>query len=238
MLGRIGPITAAQARELARMGTRHHATVWRVILASPDGIAIGVARLPRPRLPGRARPRGSADGPQADPPRSGLAPTVGRVTVIVPAATPARALDSGDLPVPADLLRACARVAAAARRAGGAARAEAEADQHAPGGCAHVTASPAYRPPPRIAELVTARDQTCRNPRCNQPAWRADLDHTRPHHLGGLTCKCNLGGACRGDHQLKQLPGWSLTQPEPGVFVWTTPAGRVYTARPDRHHAS
>jgi hypothetical protein len=41
-------------------------------------------------------------------------------------------------------------------------------------------------------------------------------------------------GACRGDHQLKQLPVWSLTQPEPGMFRWTTPAGRTYTTRPDQ----
>jgi hypothetical protein len=130
------------------------------------------------------------------------------------------------------------RVIAAAGRARETARREAEADRRAPGGCAHATASAAYRPPPRIREFVIARDQTCRNPRCGQPAWRADLDHTRPHHLGGLTCRCNLGGACRGDHQLKQLPGWSLTQPQPGVFQWTTPAGRTYTTRPDQHHAS
>jgi hypothetical protein len=29
-----------------------------------------------------------------------------------------------------------------------------------------------------------------------------------------------------------QAPGWTLTQPEPGVMHWTTPAGRSYTTRP------
>jgi hypothetical protein len=28
---------------------------------------------------------------------------------------------------------------------------------------------------------------------------------------------------------VKQAPGWHLTQPEPGVLVWTTPSGRTYT---------
>ncbi len=128
------------------------------------------------------------------------------------------------------------RIAAAARRVADVARREADADRNASGGCAHASMSASYRPPPRIRELVIARDQTCRNPRCGQPAWKGDLDHTRPYHLGGVTCGCNLGGVCRGDHQLKQLPGWTLTQPEPGVFRWTTPAGRTYTTRPDQHN--
>ena len=42
-------------------------------------------------------------------------------------------------------------------------------------------------------------------------------------------------GVCRCDHQLKQLPGWTLTQPEPGVFTWITPAGRTYTTGADPH---
>jgi hypothetical protein len=80
---------------------------------------------------------------------------------------------------------------------------------------------------------VIARDLTCRFPYCGQPAWRGDLDHTHPWHKGGRTCRCNLGPLCRFHHILKQLLGWSLTQPRPGVFQWTTPAGRVYTVEPD-----
>jgi hypothetical protein len=89
--------------------------------------------------------------------------------------------------------------------------AQAAADALA-GGCAHQGASPAYRPPPRLRELVTARVVTCRNPVCGQPAWRADLDHTiawAPDGTGGATCGCNLGGRCRRDHILKQHPAGS-----------------------------
>jgi len=39
-------------------------------------------------------------------------------------------------------------------------------------------------------------------------------------------------GGCT-HHQIKQLPGWTLTQPRPGTFTWTTPAGRSYTTTPD-----
>ncbi len=227
-------------------------------------------RHPHPPPP-PPRPSGPA-GPPGLPPHPGTAPaepapTLGRVTVIIPAATldpdppdpdppdpekqdrekqdpdqpgrdtPIRDQPGRDLLDQAELARIRARITAAARRARDTARRHADADRDAPGGCAHATASPAYRPPPRIREYVIARDQTCRNPRCGQPAWRADLDHTRPHHHGGPTCPCNLGGACRADHQLKQLPGWTLTQPEPGTFQWTTPAGRTYATRPDPHYA-
>ncbi len=76
------------------MGTRNHATQWRVILTTPDGTATAVARIPRLRLrlrrPGPARPA----GPPGTPPHAGTAsaepepaPTLGRVTVIIPAAS-------------------------------------------------------------------------------------------------------------------------------------------------------
>ena len=42
-------------------------------------------------------------------------------------------------------------------------------------------------------------------------------------------------GVCRCDHQLKQLSGWTLTQPEPGVFAWITPAGQTHTTGADPH---
>jgi len=126
-----------------------------------------------------------------------------------------------------------AALEAAARAAARADADVAEAASVGSGGCTHRRSSPAYRPPPRLREYVAARDQTCRSPVCRQPASRADQDHTIPHHQGGRTCDCNLGGACRTHHRLKQRPGWQLTQPQPGTFTWTTPAGRTYTQTPD-----
>jgi len=34
-----------------------------------------------------------------------------------------------------------------------------------------------------------------------------------------------------------QAGGWRLEQPEPGVLVWHTPAGRTYTTTPTRYAA-
>ena len=129
------------------------------------------------------------------------------------------------------------RILAAAAEAASQAAARAAADSAAPGGCAHTDASPAYRPPQSLREYVSARDLTCRFLTCRQPAARCDLDHTRPYDQDGITCSCNLGPACRFHHRLKQHPRWQLAQPAPGIFTWTTPAGRVYSAEPDSHAA-
>jgi hypothetical protein len=216
LLGRIGPVTAAQARQLATAAQADPAAQWRIIVTSPAGQAITVARL---RRRSRAGP-----GP---PPGTGL---VGRVTLTISQATLMVPRAAGG-PDPPPIATAALR---AATRALDQALAQAAADAAA-GGCAHRAQSGSYRPPPRLREHVTARDITCRNPTCRQPAWRADLDHTRPWDEGGRTCSCNLGGACRRDHQLKQHPRWKLEQTRPGDFTWTTPAGRTYTTSSDAH---
>ena len=210
LLGRIGPIAAVQARQLADLAQRGGQAEWRVLLIGRDGRCLAVARVPRIPPPAGREPPGRTD-------------VVGRVTVILPAS----GLDAAQPPAGRG-----AEILAVARRALARARSQAAADAAADGGCAHEQASASYRPPARIREYVVARDRTCRYPSCGQPAWRGDLDHTRPWDQGGRTCRCNLGGLCRRHHRLKQLPGWSLTQPEPGTFRWTTPAGRSYAARP------
>jgi Domain of unknown function (DUF222) len=237
-LGRLGPISAAQALALAIPAVPDPHAQWRVVLTDPAGQAIAVDRIRRGQL---------CDNPGRPP------GVTGRVTVIVPAAAlnshpppgtgekggagndqeTETSVDAGTTQpeagtgrgIRAAVLRAAARAATQA--------ADTAAADGAAGGCAHATATPAYRPTTRIREHVTARDQTCRQPYCGQPAWRADLDHTQPWHRGGPTCRCNLGGGCRTHHQIKQLPGWTLTQPAPGIFTWITPAGRTYTTTPD-----
>jgi hypothetical protein len=218
-LSRVGPITAAQALPLALNAAADPHARWQVIVTDPDGYAIAVETVRRRYRPGRTRR---------------AAGVTGQVAVTIPAAildqlttgTPGGPGTRAERGIQTAVLRA-------ARRAH--ARARAAADAAAPGGCAHTTATPAYRPTQKIRDFVTARDQTCRNPRCRQPARHADLDHTTAWHKGGLTCACNLGPYCRVHHQIKQLPGWTLTQARPGHFQLTTPAGRSYTTTPDAY---
>jgi hypothetical protein len=230
ILGRIGPVTPVQARQLAHAAEHDPAAQWRIIITNTAGQAIAVTRIRRQRS--RAGP-----GPARDrPPRSsGL---VGRVTLTISQDTVReqapceQATGRAGGPGPPGGIAMTALRAAARARDDALARAGADA---AAGGCAHSDESAAYRPPPRLREYVTARDVTCRSPVCGQPAWRADLDHTIPYDHGGRTCRCNTGGGCRRHHQLKQHPRWKLEQTKPGVFTWTTPAGRTYTVGPDSH---
>jgi hypothetical protein len=232
LLGRIGAITPVQARQLAATAEADPGTQWRVIVTNAAGQAITVTRIRR-----RIRDRGTRDEPSRarsgrPPPGAGL---VSRLTLTITQDTLrewAETLSRPGGPSPPGAMAAAAVKAAA--RALDRALVQAEADAAA-GGCAHHGQSAGYRPPPRLREQVIARDVTCRGPVCRQPAWRSDLDHTIAYDKGGRTCPCNIGGACRRDHQLKQHPRWNVEQTRPGYFTWTTPAGRTYTVGPDIH---
>lgn len=63
-------------------------------------------------------------------------------------------------------------------------------------------------------------------PGCSTPATRCHMDHTVACHDHGKTVVINLGPLCARHHlRTKHRAGWHLEQPEPGTFVWTSPAG-------------
>jgi hypothetical protein len=102
----------------------------------------------------------------------------------------------------------------------------------AEGTCGHEHVEPQYRPSRGLRHLVQARSPWCTAGGCGNHATACDVDHTIPWHKNGITCECNLSPLCRHHHRVKQLEGWHLQQPEPGVLVWHTPAGRTYTTTP------
>ena len=214
----LGPVTPLTALTLARTAAEDGACEWRVIVTGPTGQALAVTRVRRSRIQ-----RSSAAG--------GL---FSRITLTVPA----EILESVTAPALSHLY-ALGALGEMLIRAWQAARdAATEASGWQPTGtCAHLHASPAYRPPARLRDFIVARDQTCRSPICGQPAWRGDLDHTIAYENGGPTCACNLGALCRTHHRLKQRLGWQLEQTAAGVLTWTTPTGRKYTATPDSYAA-
>jgi Domain of unknown function (DUF222) len=237
-LGRIGAITPSQARQLAHAAEGDPAAQWRIIITDTNGHLLTITRI-------RRRTRGAppstsaqtgpprASPPRASPPRArpqARAGPTGRVTLTISEDTLTSCLKTQPRP-PRHHGSLAAVALKAAARALQHAREQAQQDSAA-GGCAHTSQSPAYRPPPRLREHIIARDQTCINPICGQPAGRADLDHTIAYDQGGRTCRCNLGGACRRDHQLKQHPRWKLRQTQPGWFQWTAPSGRTYSTEP------
>ncbi|GAA2011018.1 HNH endonuclease signature motif containing protein [Microbacterium ulmi] len=90
-----------------------------------------------------------------------------------------------------------------------------------------------YRPGIPLNRFLVARDEHCRFPGCRMPVHRCDVDHTIDAAHGGATSHCNLAHLCRRHHVLKHVTAWTVEQVRPGVLVWTSPAGRTHTDRPE-----
>jgi hypothetical protein len=103
--------------------------------------------------------------------------------------------------------------------------------------CDHRYRVNAYAPSDRLRRLVQVRDHECTFPPCSRPARESDFEHAVPYHKGGRTDACNAGARSRRCHQVKQMPGWTVTQPKPGWHLWTTPTGRAYLQEPWRYIA-
>ena len=103
--------------------------------------------------------------------------------------------------------------------------------------CDHRYRVNGYQPGDRLRRLVQVRDHECTFPPCSRPAHESDFEHAVPYHQGGQTDACNAGARSRRCHQVKQLPGWKVTQPRPGWHLWTTPTGRTYLQEPWRYTA-
>jgi len=101
-------------------------------------------------------------------------------------------------------------------------------------GCDHQECTDKYQVPRKLKHLVRARRALCTAPGCNRPAADGDADHTVPWP-DGPTCQENLGGQCRYHHRCKQQSGWTLEQPQPGIFEWTGPSGRTRTTTPGKY---
>lgn len=88
-----------------------------------------------------------------------------------------------------------------------------------------------HDPPPRMAEQVQLRDQTCVFPWCGRSSRQADLDHIEPYEdpdeggPAGQTSPAALAPLCRRHHRAKTSGAWSYLRTEPGTYVWTGPAG-------------
>jgi hypothetical protein len=103
--------------------------------------------------------------------------------------------------------------------------------------CDHRHQTSAYQPGERLRRLVQVRDHQCTFPTCSRAARESDFEHALPYDKGGKTDACNAGARSRRCHQVKQSPGWTVSQPKPGWHQWTTPTGRTYVQGPWRYTA-
>ena len=231
----LGPLDPALARDLAAAAARSPASRWEVTIVDDQGYATGhgIAR------PGRGRRR------EPQPP--------GPVSCVLPARV--------NITVTETFQRQLA--ALAARPRSGAPPGDWEFKPRTindgngvwvltlPGGreltirfdvvpthdCDHGHEVNSYEPGGRLRRLVQIRDNECTFPPCSRPARESDFEHAVPYDKGGKTCGCNAGSRSRRCHQVKQSPGWNVTQPKPGWHVWTSPTGRAYVQEPWRYIA-
>ena len=89
----------------------------------------------------------------------------------------------------------------------------------------------AYTPTAALADLIRARDRTCRFPGCRQPARRCDLDHIIAWPAGPTTQE-NLVALCRHHHRLKHQTRWTVHAEHGGRLHWTSPTGHRYQTEP------
>jgi hypothetical protein len=104
-------------------------------------------------------------------------------------------------------------------------------------GCDHRHESHGYQPNDTLRHLVQVRDGECTFPPCSRHARESDFEHAIPYDQGGRTCACNGAARSRRCHRVKQSKGWTVTQPQPGWYQWTTPSGRTYTQGPMQYPA-
>ncbi len=202
-----GPILAEEARTLVAV---QHAAEWRFAVTDADGyLILGGATTARPYPAGNTSAGGDCRG--------------GVVEIHVPATLLAD-LVSGATGADEQVLARWGPVIA------GIARFYAGRDAHLRRLDAH--------PDDRFARAglrrhVEMRDRTCVFPGCRRPARKAEQDHTVDRRLGGPTVAANLEPLCDRHHLLKHEGGWTLEQPEPGLFRWRSPLGQVYWTRGD-----
>ena len=259
---RFGLLDPALARELANAATASPRTEICITVTSPEGYATGhgCARIDRTARAARTgKPPGP--GPLVPPgtPGTGL-PARLNLTIpatMLPGLTGPPGHADPDADADADAENSIAAWAFAPHSGSGPPASTPPHDGYGtwtltiPGGrrftvrldpvplydCDHRYESAGYQPGDKLRHLVQIRDGTCTFPTCNRHARDSDFEHAQPYHHGGRTCACNAGARSRACHQVKQTPGWTLTQPRPGWHQWQTPTGRIYTQEPKRYSA-
>jgi hypothetical protein len=231
----LGALDPALVRDLAGAAARHPVSRWEVTIVDDQGYAVGhgVARPERSR-------RQTPQPPQPPGPAFSELPARVNITVTEVLLRQLTAQPrSGDPPDAWDFVP---------RETGGE---YGTWTLTLPGGrgftvrfdvvpthaCDHAHQVSSYQPSDRLRRLVQVRDHECTFPPCSRSARESDFEHALPYDQGGRTCGCNAGARSRRCHQVKQMPGWNVTQPRPGWHEWTTPTGRTYVQAPWRYIA-
>jgi Domain of unknown function (DUF222) len=230
----LGPLDPALARDLAVAAARSSASRWELTVVDEHGHATGhgTARPAHGTRP-RPQPPPADDSSRALPARVNI--TITETVLHQLQAQVARPRPGP--PPPGDWQLTPGKPGAWTLTLPGGQHLTVRLDVVPVHACDHRYQVNAYLPGDRLRRLIQIRDHECTWPPCSRPARESDFEHAVPYHKGGKTCACNAGARSRRCHQVKQLPGWSVTQPKPGWHQWTTPTGRTYTQEPWRYTA-
>jgi hypothetical protein len=232
----IGPLDPALAGDLAAAAARSPASRWEITVVDEHGYAVGHGTA-RPRQGGRQRPRPPNPGSCALPARINITVTETLLRHLERQGAPPRSGAPYSGAPPGGWQLTPKNAGRWALTLPGGQELSVRFDVVPTHACDHRHQTGAYQPSERLRRLVQVRDQECTFPTCSRPAHESDFEHAVPYDKGGRTDACNAGARSRRCHQVKQSPGWKLTQPKPGWHVWTTPTGRTYVQAPWRYIA-
>jgi hypothetical protein len=235
----LGPIDPALTRDLAAAAARSPHSRWELTIVDQHGYAIGHGTA-RPRRGTRASPRPPTAGPASSalPARVNITITETLLHQLqTQAAQAAPATQPRPGAPPGDWALAPGKPGTWEFTLPGGRHLAVRFDTVPTHDCDHRHRVNSYLPGDRLRRLVQVRDHTCTWPPCSRAARDSDFEHAVPYDNGGITDACNAGARSRRCHQVKQMPGWSVTQPKPGWHVWTTPTGRTYVQEPWQYTA-
>ena len=232
----LGPLDPALARDLAAAAARSPASRWELTVVDKHGYAVGhgVAR------PARVTSNGPPQPPSGPAPPGPALPARVAITItetLLHQLQAQAAQPRSGAPPPGDWNLAPGRPGSWVLTLPGGQQLAVRLDVVPTHDCDHRYRVSSYLPGDRLRRLVQVRDHECTWPPCSRAARESDFEHAVPYDKGGATDACNAGARSRRCHQVKQLPGWSVTQPKPGWHVWTTPTGRTYVQEPWRYTA-
>ncbi|KQP54674.1 HNH endonuclease signature motif containing protein [Agreia sp. Leaf283] len=90
-----------------------------------------------------------------------------------------------------------------------------------------------YRPTAAMIDHARLVHPECVFPGCTVPSEQADMDHTEDHAYGGGTIPENLAPLSAGHHRAKHHTRWQFVQNGDDTLTATSPAGHIYTVRPE-----
>ena len=85
--------------------------------------------------------------------------------------------------------------------------------------------------PTGLRTAIQQRDQCCRKPGCDTPAWYTEVHHIIHWASGGTTTRSNCALFCRKHHKMLHH-GWTVTGDANKTLTFTAPDGTHYHSHP------